>query len=176
LHGRDYTDAINLASRLERLNKRYGSSTIASNTIVDRAKEAFDFRPLDVVGAITRGKIERCEAIALSLGRKLQPISTEERFFNMKMAMFALVLAIGMAFSAFAADEPPKIVLEGVIQQLPVGRLFGIWMVSQRAVVVTEATVIEEEDGPIRVGAKVDVKGFVQPDGSITATNIETDE
>lgn len=96
--------------------------------------------------------------------------------FNMKMTMFALVLAIGMAFSAFAVDEPPKIELEGVIQQLPVGRLLGIWMVSQRAVVVTEATVIEEEDGPIRVGAKVDVKGFVQPDGSITATNIETDE
>jgi hypothetical protein len=82
LHGRDYTDAINLASRLERLNKRYGSSTIASNTIVDRAKEAFDFRPLDVVGAITRGKIERCEAIALSLGRKLQPISADGRFFK----------------------------------------------------------------------------------------------
>ena len=90
--------------------------------------------------------------------------------------MFALVLAIGMAFSAFAADEPSKIELEGVIQQLPVGRLFGIWMVSQRAVVVTEATVIEEEDGPIRVGAKIDVEGFVQPDGSIMATNIETDE
>ena len=90
--------------------------------------------------------------------------------------MFALVLAIGMAFSAFAADEPSKIELEGVIQQLPGGRLFGIWMVSQRAVVVTEATVIEEEDGPIRVGAKIDVEGFVQPDGSIMATNIETDE
>ena len=94
----------------------------------------------------------------------------------MKMTMFALVLAIGMAFSAFAADEPQKIELEGVIQQLPAGRLFGIWMVSRRAVFVTEATVIEEEDGPIRVGAKVDVQGFVQPDGSITATNIETDE
>ena len=92
------------------------------------------------------------------------------------MTMFALVLAIGMAFAAFAADEPQKIELEGVIQQLPVGRLLGIWMVSERAVFVTEATVIEEEDGPIRVGAKVDVEGFVQPDGSITATNIETDE
>ena len=81
----------------------------------------------------------------MSLGRKLQPY--DGRFFNMKMTMFALVLAFGMAFSAFAADEPPKIELEGVIQQLPVGRLLGIWMVSQRAVVVTEATVIEEEDG-----------------------------
>ena len=110
-------------------------------------------------------------AIALSLGRKLQPISAD-----MKMTMFALVLAIGMAFSASGADEPQRIKLEGVIQQLPAGRLLGIWMVSERAVVVTEATVIEEEDGPIRVGAEVDVTGFVQPDGSITAINIETDE
>ncbi len=94
----------------------------------------------------------------------------------MKTTMFALVLAIGMGFSAFAADEPSKIKLEGVIQQLPAVRLLGIWMVSERAVFVTEATMIEEEDGPIRVGAKVDVEGFVQPDGSIMATNIETDE
>ena len=35
---------------------------------------------------------------------------------------------------------------------------------------------LEEEDGPFRVGAKVDVKGFAQPDGSIMATDIETDE
>jgi hypothetical protein len=94
----------------------------------------------------------------------------------MKMTMFGLVLAIGMAFSAFAADEPQEIKFEGVIQQLPAGQLFGIWMVSQRAVLVTDATEIEEEEGPVRVGAKVDVKGVVRPDGSIMATNIETDE
>ena len=55
----------------------------------------------------------------------MQRISADGRFFNMKMTMFALVLAIGMAFSAFAADEPQKIELEGVNQQLPAGRLFG---------------------------------------------------
>jgi Domain of unknown function (DUF5666) len=94
----------------------------------------------------------------------------------MKLSTFALVLAIAMGCSAFAVDEPAEIHLEGVIQQLPAGRLLGIWMVSQKAVIVTEATTLEEEDGPIRVGAKVDVKGFPQPDGSIMATNIETDE
>ena len=140
------------------------------------AKDAFKVSLSASLPSWPPKRIELWEAIALSLGRKLQPISPDRRFFNMKMTMFALALAIGMAFSAFAADEPQKIELEGVIQQLPAGRLFGIWMVSRRAVFVTEATVIEEEDGPIRVGAKVDVKGFVQPDGSITATNIETDE
>jgi Domain of unknown function (DUF5666) len=94
----------------------------------------------------------------------------------MKSITFAIVLAIGMALSGFAEEEPARIHLEGVIQQLPVGQLFGIWMVSQRAVVVTDSTQIEEEDGPIRIGAKVDVVGFAQPDGSIMATNIETDE
>jgi adenylate cyclase len=42
-------DAINLASRLEGLNKQYGTSIIASEEIVERAREAFDFRLLDVV-------------------------------------------------------------------------------------------------------------------------------
>ena len=52
-------DAINLASRLEGLNKQYGTSIIASQAIADRAREVFDFRLLDVVavkgktGAIT---------------------------------------------------------------------------------------------------------------------------
>jgi Domain of unknown function (DUF5666) len=94
----------------------------------------------------------------------------------MKMTTFAFVVAVGIACSAFATDENAELHLEGVIQQLPAGRLLGVWMVSQKAVIVNEATKLEEEDGPFRVGAKVDVKGFAQPDGSIMATNIETDE
>jgi adenylate cyclase len=42
-------DAINLASRLEALNKQYGTSIIASQSIVERAREAFEFRLLDLV-------------------------------------------------------------------------------------------------------------------------------
>lgn len=93
----------------------------------------------------------------------------------MKLSAFALVLAMVLGFSAYAEDEPLT-QFEGVIQQLPAGSLLGVWMVSQKAVIVTQATKLEEEDGPIRVGAKVDVRGFPQPDGSIMATNIETDE
>jgi adenylate cyclase len=66
-------DAINLASRLEGLNKRYGSSIVASKAIVDDAKEAFDFRLLDIVAVKgksnpitiyellgTKGTLEHC--------------------------------------------------------------------------------------------------------------------
>src|SRR6476659_6001019 len=52
-----------------------------------------------------------------AVGSRFAILGKNRRSFNMKMPMFALVLAIGMAFSAFAADEPPKIELEGVIQQ-----------------------------------------------------------
>lgn len=93
----------------------------------------------------------------------------------MKLTTLAFVLAIAVGFSAYAADEPVTH-FEGIIQQLPAGSLLGVWMISQRAVIVTQATKLEEEDGPIRVGAKVDVTGFPQPDGSIMAENIETDE
>jgi Domain of unknown function (DUF5666) len=94
----------------------------------------------------------------------------------MKLTTLTLVLATAMGFSAFAADQPELLQFEGVIQQLPAGRLLGIWMISRKAVIVNEATKLEEEDGPFRVGAKVDVRGFPQPDGSIMATNIETDQ
>ena len=59
-------DAINLASRLEGLNKQYGTSIIASESIVERARDAFDFRLLDVVavrGKATRSPFMRCSEI-----------------------------------------------------------------------------------------------------------------
>ena len=42
-------DAVNLASRLETLNKEYGTSIIASESIYERGCQAFDFRLLDIV-------------------------------------------------------------------------------------------------------------------------------
>ena len=56
-------DAINLASRLEGLNRLYGTSIIASENIVERARKAFDFRLLDIVavkGKATRSKSTSC--------------------------------------------------------------------------------------------------------------------
>jgi adenylate cyclase len=69
-------DAVNLASRLEGLNKLYGTSIIASDAIVERARAVFDFRLLDVVAVKgksdsitiyellgTKGALERCRQV-----------------------------------------------------------------------------------------------------------------
>jgi hypothetical protein len=91
----------------------------------------------------------------------------------MKAISLAMVLTLGMALACFAEDEAE---LEGVIQRLPPDQLFGTWIVSDRVVIVTDGVIIEEDDGPIRVGAKVEIEGFLQTDGSILARKIETDE
>ena len=106
-------DAINLASRLEGLNKQYGSSIIASDTIVDRANEAFDFRLLDVVAVKgksdpitiyellgTKGVLEQCR----------QVVSAYETAFSAYAAgKFERALAI---LQENASDPPSTVLIE----------------------------------------------------------------
>jgi hypothetical protein len=62
----------------------------------------------------------------------------------------------------------------GTIAALPATGLTGIWRVDGRTVDVTAATEIHLSNGPIVVGAIVEVSGFAQPDGVILAHEIET--
>ena len=84
-------DAINLASRLEGLNKLYGTSIIASGTIVDRANEVFDFRLLDVVAV--KGKSDPIKIYEL--------LGTKGAFEHCRQ----VVSAYETAFSAYAAAD-----------------------------------------------------------------------
>jgi PAS domain S-box-containing protein len=84
-------DAINLASRLEGLNRTYGTSIIASHTIVDRANQAFDFRFLDVVAV--KGKSDPITIYEL-LGTK----GALEHCYH-------VVSAYEIAFTAYAAGN-----------------------------------------------------------------------
>jgi PAS domain S-box-containing protein len=106
-------DAVNLASRLEGLNKRYGSSIIASDTIVDRAHEAFDFRLLDVVAVKgksdpitiyellgTKGALEQCR----------QVVSAYETAFT-AFAAGNFERAIGV-LQGNASDPPSAVLIE----------------------------------------------------------------
>jgi DNA-binding transcriptional regulator of glucitol operon len=64
--------------------------------------------------------------------------------------------------------------LKGAIESLPSTPGFvGDWKVSGRTVHVTVATVIDQEHGPVAVGALIEVKGTIRVDGSIDATKIE---
>jgi len=87
-----------------------------------------------------------------------------------------MTLVFAMTVCSLAEDSRGEIELEGVVQQLPSSGLIGIWRVSERKVVVTETTVIKEDDGLVRVGAEVEVEGSLESDGSIKARTIETED
>jgi hypothetical protein len=64
--------------------------------------------------------------------------------------------------------------LKGTIESLPNTAGFtGSWRVSGRTINVSAATFLDQEHGPIAIGAFVEVKGTVRVDGSIDATKIE---
>ncbi|MFY9574493.1 MAG: DUF5666 domain-containing protein [Blastocatellia bacterium] len=67
-----------------------------------------------------------------------------------------------------------KIEFQGNIQTLPIGGLIGDWVVSGRTVHVSSDTRIKDKDEVVAaVGVFVEVKGALQPDGSVNATEID---
>jgi hypothetical protein len=80
--------------------------------------------------------------------------------------------------SASAHDGPgDEDELEGVIESLPATPGFvGDWVVSGTTVHVTTDTEIDQEHGAVAVGARVEVEGTAESDGSITAEEIEVKE
>jgi adenylate cyclase len=83
-------DAVNLASRLEGLNKLYGTSIIVSSAIAKSAADDFEFRLLDLVAV--KGKTTAIEIYEL-LGRKGETTRCEA------------VIAYENAFAAYAARD-----------------------------------------------------------------------
>jgi adenylate cyclase len=101
-------DGINLASRLEGLNKFYGTHIIVSETIYEAAKSECDFRLLDRVAV--KGRIEGLfiyELIALREKQGSRPdfIATyEEAFVLYKRGNFADATTL----LAKQVDDPPS--------------------------------------------------------------------
>ncbi len=64
----------------------------------------------------------------------------------------------------------------GTVEVLPdtMGRI-GDWTVSGAVVHVTPTTMIEQDDAPVAVGVKVEVKGAKRADGSVDAFEIEVE-
>ena len=61
----------------------------------------------------------------------------------------------------------------GTVEQMPADGFIGTWIISGRVTTVTATTRIEQEHGPAVVGAYVEVEGYLQADGSVSATKIE---
>ena len=68
----------------------------------------------------------------------------------------------------------PAFVFFGDVEAMPPSGLIGVWTIAGKTVNVTDATELQEEDGPFAVGAHVKVKGWLQDDGAIEAREIET--
>jgi adenylate cyclase len=103
-------DAINVASRLETLNRQYGTSIIASESIFARARQDFDFRLLDIVAV--KGKSQAIKVYEL-LGATDTSADRSELVKNYETA-FAAYLARDFAaaveiLSRNEADAPSTV-------------------------------------------------------------------
>ena len=116
-------DAVNVASRLEGLNKQYGTSIIASDRIFEDARTHFDFRLLDwvavkgktdaikiyeLLGQKARGQIDETVAAMKRRSRLMRrAISTERSpFWNSTPKMRRVTILIERC-RAFQQTPPP---------------------------------------------------------------------
>ena len=104
-------DAVNLASRLESLNKQYGTSIIASERIVEKTRDAFDFRLLDLVAVKGKSQAVKIYELLGAKGSGARHETTEayERAFAAYLARdFTGAIAL---LESQSADAPSLILL-----------------------------------------------------------------
>jgi len=95
------------------------------------------------------------------------------KFNYLKLTLLVLLVSLVPAGTASAHDDDGNSQFYGTISSLPPSGLIGDWVVGGRTVHVTAATRIEQKNGPVVVGAYVQVKGWLQADGSVNATKVE---
>ena len=105
-------DGVNLAARLEGLNKQYGTTLLASDSVREAVGPAFVFRFLDVVAVSGKGQAVRVHEL-LGLAGEAGPRVDRARAYEAALALylsreFARALA---GFEAVAALDPPAAVL-----------------------------------------------------------------
>src|SRR4051812_17113127 len=78
-------DAVNLASRLEGLNKQYGTAIIVSESIVAKAGDEFAFRLLDHVAVKGKTRVTRIYELVGKKGEMSEAAAAYERAFRAYM-------------------------------------------------------------------------------------------
>lgn len=73
-----------------------------------------------------------------------------------------------------AASPSSDITFKGTVQSFPnTAGFVGDWVIGGRTIYVIATTRIETTDGPVRIGAFVEVEGAMRPDHSMDAVKIE---
>lgn len=105
-------DGVNLASRLEGLNKQYGTTILASQAVYEAAKQAFAFRLLDRVAVKGKTKgIRVFELLGDAAGAG--PRAGARRYEEALLRYFARRFAEALAILETQPDDPPSVVLAG---------------------------------------------------------------
>lgn len=123
-------DGINLGSRLEGLNKHYGTTVIASESIHAAAKEKFEFRLLDRVAV--KGKVQGITIYELISERApgSQHPSAFERYEQAFESYQRADFRTALALLENEATDPPSVVLASrcrdLIENPPPGEWNGV--------------------------------------------------
>jgi adenylate cyclase len=120
-------DGVNLASRLESLNKQYGTYILVSASVEEQGRDRFHFRRLDRVAV--KGKREGVEIFEL-VGRRdaaaeMPPFVA--RYEQALEAYFASRFDDALAILDGCADDPPSRVLAERCRQFRVERPPADW-------------------------------------------------
>ena len=105
-------DGVNLASRLEGLNKQYGTTLLVSDSVREAVGSAFVFRFLDLVAVSGKGQAVRVYELLGPAGES-GPRIERARAYEAALALYLgrdFVPALA-GFDSIAAEDPPAAVL-----------------------------------------------------------------
>ena len=142
----DYTvigDAVNLAARLEPVNKVYGTRVIASEDVWNEAHERFEGRELDSVRVKGKSRAVRIFEILGETGwgaenpaKKACVDAFADGLIRYRAQDFTGALASFDAALAACADDPPSLVFKARCEQAiahpPQGEWDGVWTLTSK--------------------------------------------
>ena len=91
---------------------------------------------------------------------------------GMFVGLMLLSATIGLAFNDDGGDGGRD--FKGLVQSLPASGFVGNWMVGGSPVVVTISTEVRADDGPLVIGACVEVKGQILGIQGVLASEVRT--
>lgn len=103
-------------------------------------------------------------------------MSIKTRLIRTLAVMSTMCALFGGPLASVTRATGDEAEFRGEIRQLPASGLVGIWVVGDTTVHVSSTTEIDQERGPVVVGAIVEVKGAQLSDGSVDATEIKIED